>query len=440
MRFERWLDEMNIRGQARNFFDESIMCFNVGAYRGALMLSMLGFQTIIKDRVLNASIKPPGLDTEQWDEIRENLIKPETWDTQVINLAGDKKPDIIKRLNRLAYDNISKVLALTVPQRKKFAYWLDLRNNSVHGKEEIVAAHVELFWHFIQENIGKFYVNGGVKGFIQNIQFHFDPYNGKAKDNFTSLLSELPTVVEHGDIKTIFSEIYNVLKDEMYYRDFVLKFWKEIYTSPDVRIREGFISYLEECDTTEFITFIVNDPNILSILDKTHKNLREMWLKRIETLSRFPKAFDEILVYLLESNKIEEVNRNHVWEQLAKRRLLNINFIGVISEALGSVLKKYGYFDYYYDYISDWPTHSYIQMQNYWYKDEYVFPNILRYAEMNVKVARTLTPAFKEARSTGTFMQEIEQVFAEKPEVYQRYKECCIEEGIEAYIFTRLEN
>ena len=52
--FEIWLGDQRqtIPAAAKGIFDEAVICYKASAYRGAYILSYLGFLTIIRERLL----------------------------------------------------------------------------------------------------------------------------------------------------------------------------------------------------------------------------------------------------------------------------------------------------------------------------------------------------------------------------------------------------
>lgn len=53
---EKWMVEQDFPIEATNLLDEGCTCYKAGAYRAGLLFSYLGFEKIIKNRLLDARI------------------------------------------------------------------------------------------------------------------------------------------------------------------------------------------------------------------------------------------------------------------------------------------------------------------------------------------------------------------------------------------------
>jgi len=80
--FETWLDSKKLSEKSRHLFNESFICYKVGAYRGSFLFSYLGFLTIMKERIIN-STKPSNIDLESWKQTLKNIRPEEKWETVV---------------------------------------------------------------------------------------------------------------------------------------------------------------------------------------------------------------------------------------------------------------------------------------------------------------------------------------------------------------------
>jgi hypothetical protein len=79
LEFEEWVLSQNLSETAEDLCREAITCYKASAYRAALLLSYLGFQTIVKMRILDAS-RPDGIDEAYWRSITDRLTDDSTWD------------------------------------------------------------------------------------------------------------------------------------------------------------------------------------------------------------------------------------------------------------------------------------------------------------------------------------------------------------------------
>jgi len=78
--FEEWLQDQTLPTPAKELFSEAIICYKASAYRAALLLSYLGFQTTVRDRVLRGR-QPSNLSDTQWNKIQSDVRNDDTWDS-----------------------------------------------------------------------------------------------------------------------------------------------------------------------------------------------------------------------------------------------------------------------------------------------------------------------------------------------------------------------
>jgi hypothetical protein len=143
--FDDWLSSQKISATAEGLFKESIVCYKASAYRAALLLSYVGLQTIIKDRLLSANC-PSSIPAGQWAGIIRNLTDDDRWDSQVYGAIQMKSP--------------ASIFGISDDLRNQITYWRNRRNDCAHSKQnEINFPHVETFWLFIKSNLAKLVVN-----------------------------------------------------------------------------------------------------------------------------------------------------------------------------------------------------------------------------------------------------------------------------------------
>ena len=83
---EDW-SQKNLTENAVDLMEEAVMCYKVGAYRSAYLMSYLAFKTTIRERVLNAS-KPDGIEDRCWkDQILAPLDNDNKWEETLNNIV-----------------------------------------------------------------------------------------------------------------------------------------------------------------------------------------------------------------------------------------------------------------------------------------------------------------------------------------------------------------
>lgn len=90
IKFETWINEQDFSDNAKALFEESIKCFRVSAYRGAYLLSYVGFLVVIKERLL-VSAKPQGIRNEQWEnDVLKKIRNDDRWEEETYNILNKR--------------------------------------------------------------------------------------------------------------------------------------------------------------------------------------------------------------------------------------------------------------------------------------------------------------------------------------------------------------
>jgi hypothetical protein len=72
LQLEQWLEKQTLSNESRSCFEESFICYKVGAYKAALLFGYLGFLSTIRDRILQ-SRPPQGVLEKRWTEIQNKV-------------------------------------------------------------------------------------------------------------------------------------------------------------------------------------------------------------------------------------------------------------------------------------------------------------------------------------------------------------------------------
>ncbi|HEV7785046.1 MAG TPA: hypothetical protein VGQ28_06890, partial [Thermoanaerobaculia bacterium] len=139
--FRAWLLEQGIDTHSQSLFNEALLCYQVSAYRAALVFSYLGFLRILVQRLITAH-PPESFPKAMWDALQKRIRDDNSWEGATFEAATRSQPDSIF----LVDDDI----------RQQLQYWRGRRNDAAHSKgNEISYAHVESLWLFIRSNLGK---------------------------------------------------------------------------------------------------------------------------------------------------------------------------------------------------------------------------------------------------------------------------------------------
>ncbi len=191
--FRNWLQEQLLDHDSRSLYDEAILSYQVGANRGALLLSYLAFLRTIAGRLMQAS-KPTCIPERLWESIQGGLRNDLQWERQAFDALSRTQPISIFLID----DEI----------RQQLEYWRGRRNDVAHSRgNEIGQAHVEAFWMFVRSNLSKFVVNGGREGLLERFRRHFDPGQTPPDQDFTHLVAEISSAVRPQERRDFFRSL-----------------------------------------------------------------------------------------------------------------------------------------------------------------------------------------------------------------------------------------
>lgn len=266
LEFEKWYEEKINNEEAKQLFREGCLCYKVGAYRAAFLITYLGLQNILKERLLKLSSCPNNISEELWERTKKDLMNDKKWDEAVF--------DCVKRVNP------SNIFLINDDIRKQYDYFRCIRNDCAHAKSNIISyPHVESLWLFIQSNNNKFVVNGGKAGLLDRINIHYNPIYTKPGADINPIIEDIPTAMSIDEIPTFLEEVYEVFDsfasftDEEYF-----DFWNQIVHSENNDLRRGMFVFVKK-EWNVFLDFIDAFPEtVIEILSTTSDEFkREFW-------------------------------------------------------------------------------------------------------------------------------------------------------------------
>ena len=147
LEIEKWVETTGIfESVAKNTFDEAVLCYKVGAYKSAFIMSYLSFKLTVKQRIIqfdNNSFQ--SFEIGRWDNIIKELNDDDKWEDRLNKeIICKDSSAIIKFTNRES--------AIV-----DYNYWKNMRNSCAHAKGKIIdASTVESFWNYLKDNLSKF--------------------------------------------------------------------------------------------------------------------------------------------------------------------------------------------------------------------------------------------------------------------------------------------
>lgn len=329
LEIEKWLEKQNFSREITNLFEESITCYKASAYRASLLFSYLGFQTIIKERILKSE-KPNNIKEGQWETIKRKLRNDDSWDNEV--------KDCIKRNSENTI-----LFNITDDLREQAAYWTYRRNDCAHSKPNTISySHVESFWLFLFSNLSKFVVEGGVNALLQKIDKHFDLNFTSEKSGFGNLIDEVPIAVNEEEMDYFLNELETIFSkhDTDYpfiYSDRIISFYNELIKL-EPSISEKTIEFIKRTGLEQ--TILGTHPEHITLFYNDNESVRNFWRTKLPNMKSFKFV---ILAALLRNGLLENEK-----EEALDFFIENINSMRItLPSNVIQDLRQHGYFERY---------------------------------------------------------------------------------------------
>jgi hypothetical protein len=414
--FEQWLEKQNIAPDSLSLFEEAIICYKAGAYRAALLISFMGFLSVIKDKILNAS-KPDNIHEREWERIVNDLRNDDKWDKETLECIKRNDPQKI-------------IFTITDDLRRQVFYWKDRRNDCAHSKRnKINYAYVETFWLFVSSNLGKFAVNGNLDSILLKIRKHFDisyTSRNKSPDN---ILSEVEHSIDEKDISKFCIKLHQLFikedKDYCNYRIFPftdvrkLEFWDLLLNINEIWEREVF-KYIKS-ESYLFDGFINLFPQRVGLLNGDMEFIRNLWFERV---SEYDECFT-VLSELIRHNLIPDEEIKEAFDRViskATRDILTEEHIWFLDSYGFSEIFENEVFNKYSPLIDDfnWGNNNYDWVITYF-----------KVKGLNKKAVLSLNKVFQESKYyPRKARMKLEEFFNTNEDFKAKYVKICEEEGI----------
>lgn len=312
---EKWAEKHNsFDGNAEDLFQESVLCYKIGAYKSAFLMSYLAFKITIRERVLNCTYRPNFYHGKEADW-QENILKPlkddDTWEKHLNQIVEADPNPSSKSYNKaiIIFDNREEA-------KNEYNYWKNIRNKCAHAKKGIIdSSTVESFWNYVQDNLGKFYVLGGSEYLIERLLDYYKYRDIEDYETKLLLINDI-NIVFKNNTQEFFSKFLDRLYQNSYFsiKNKSVNFWKDFVDSQYEEIQEGFVRSLM-LNSDYFIGFYENFPKILNIaLSLDRRFIKDSLLKWMENWFSYidsrNKVFWDILYVLLKDFSSDiDVNR-----------------------------------------------------------------------------------------------------------------------------------
>lgn len=296
LEFEKWLALQNISEAIEDTFQEAVSCYKASAYRAALLLSYVGFLSILRNRILSTNVPPSGISAATWDRIIDGVKDDDKWESTVFDVTQRRSPN--------------SVFDVSHDIRQQVLYWKNRRNDCAHSKRNKISnAHVEAFWQFVQSNLPKFVVRESRDSLINRIRRHFDRSITPAGKDSGYLVEQIPDAVEPNDVPAFLDEVYTILESAFFIsleekRDFFARLLSLKIIATQV------VNFLKS-EEDLLVEILRANPNYLLLFAEDAQFVRRLWYRHL-----FSQKRDDIHLYcsllrnrLIPSDQVEEAHR-----------------------------------------------------------------------------------------------------------------------------------
>lgn len=304
-RFQDWIKSQNLKEDTTTLFEESIKCCQVEAYKAALLFSFIGFQQIIRERMLNSDI-PESFNSAE-----------KRWENEVISsLKNDDRYEMIIGKYILSTPKDSDIFKLNNNIKNQYEYWKNRRNECAHGKRATISKEmVTSFWEFIIFNNNHFHVDGGINILLNNLEVYLDDSRTSSNIKAVYIGEAVSGILNSNELDIVFkilNEKYNTIAvsgmiDENDERIKLIANVFEELLKLKAPYREATKQYLYT-NLPLLINCIYVKPEITHFIDEK-ETVRFMWKEELFKQKKISlKVICNLLVYdKVPKNQIEEL-------------------------------------------------------------------------------------------------------------------------------------
>lgn len=135
LQVELWAEKVKPFGEeAEYLFKESVLCYKVGAYTSAFLMSYLAFRTAVRHRILKCTYRPSKYNNEQmWNfNICDPLKTDDSWE------------DALDKILEANHENIKAIIYFENREKAltDLKYWRNIRNACAHAKKQPLIARL----------------------------------------------------------------------------------------------------------------------------------------------------------------------------------------------------------------------------------------------------------------------------------------------------------
>lgn len=309
--FEKWIYKQSIPQESLDTFLEAIICYKFGAYKASLLFSYIGFQLIVKDRILNSN-RPQLFPEHKWMQIHNNLRNDDKWDPAIFEAIQIKTNEEIFHISEDLRDQVK--------------YWKNRRNDCAHSKSNIInASQVESFWFFIKSNLSKFIVIGGKDELLNKVKDHFDISKTPPNQDIGYIVKNIPSTVDIQDYEQFLNDLLDFIRkfdDSLYSRNFTkdIIVIEKIISLSFPELTHAISNILKGKDDL-LLTYLRKYPHHVVIFSEDKTFIRGIWYDKLFGLDTIKEDFS-IYCSILKNDLIPEEQMNESFEHIIRNGLL----------------------------------------------------------------------------------------------------------------------
>lgn len=414
LKIENWIEQNKFSENVKLLFKDSIICYKSSAYRASLLFSYLGFMTILKERVISSK-KPSIYNQTAWDILINKLNDEDNWEQEIFD-ASQKRQKINQTTKDITEDAI---FSINENLREQIKYWKNRRNDCAHFKNNIIDSfHIESFWAFIESNLPKITVEGGLHSLINNIIIHFDPTYTPPNKDITYLVKEIENSVENTRYKEFWETFLKQGEFDYEIGEKRLSFIIKSLEFNNLNINKEIIEIIKS-DKHYLKEFLEFNPNLLIYMDLSDKDVRQLWTRKI---INYRNSLN-IYASLLKSNYIPK-------EQIEESNALIASSIKryEVDENENFILKAHDFFNSLKIIIFNNP--KFMEFQ--WVNDRAdLIANIIKMYEADIDVIKTLCTAYNKSTNSNWLLERFDKIFIPTNTLTEDYKKIILENEID---------
>lgn len=263
--FEKWLDEkyenkllshIDTNSEAiKNIFEESIICYKSCAYRASIVMAIIGFNMIMRDRLLKYKNSLESLDQSIHFE-SNNLIDDNAWDRALGNFIINNKK------------NFDKIFPNKSSWNNSWIHYRDMRNIAAHGKGfKLHYSDIESLYSWIIQAFNTLYPITALETLIEDIFIFFDISKTPENKSYDYIINNSLHISTEEELEKIFKCLYEIYIDNINNKKLcakIINMLSDLFKKKEkifINIIIKFIKLTSECDINARYTisdFLVN--------------------------------------------------------------------------------------------------------------------------------------------------------------------------------------